>query len=946
MSRNDINIGAGKTGAGEQHVVKRFMVALLCATACAGAFAANVAPSVSMTGPAAAAPFIGPASVTLTATAADSDGTISKVVFYKGTTILATVTTAPYTYNWTNVVAGSYSITAKATDNALAVTTSSPLAVNVAANVLPTVSIINSPANASLIGPATVALSASAADSDGTITKVQYYNGATSIGSSTTAPYAINWANVAAGTYSVTAKATDDKGGVTTSAPTTIVVNVNVLPTVTIDAPLDNSVSVAPSTIGLRSTAADSDGTITKVQYFNGTTSIAVATVAPYFVNWNSVAAGTYTVTAKATDNKGGVTTSAPVRLVVNPNVPATVSITTPVTGTTYAAPGIIALAAAAGDTDGNVAKVQYYNGATLIATVTTAPYAYSWTNVAIGTYSLTAKATDDKGAVTTSNPVSVTVQANVAPTVNITAPAANAVFAAPATMTLAANAADSDGRVTKVAFYNGATLIGTDTTAPFSVNWTNVAIGNYSVTAVATDDKGLTTTSAAIPVSVKVNTLPTVSITAPAANASLGGPTSVTLSAAAADTDGTISKVDFYNGAVLVGSATVAPYSVNWANVAIGNYSISAKATDDKGGVTTSTAVAMSVKANVAPAVAITSPANNASFAGPAMVTVTANASDADGAVSKVEFYNGTTLIGTATTAPFAITWNNVEVGAYTITAKANDNLGLATVSAVVSVNVTGTATQAYFIHTDQIDTARLITDQSGQAVWTTDLEPFGANPPNENPVGRGTFTYNQRFPGQYFDRETGLHYNYHRDYDPQTGRYVESDPIGLAGGVNTYGYVKGNPIRYIDPLGLVNFFVTGGGYVAAGTTGGELSSGFYANVDKTGITELGALVNDSPEGSQSALGLGGGLGAAVGFVFGTPSDLAGPFQNGHFSFFAVSIDIFADKDGNVVGGGVGLGPGLGGGVTKSNTTLYTSRPDRSRQRFSGKIKYPACYE
>ena len=142
---------------------------------------------------------------------------------------------------------------------------------------------------------------------------------------------------------------------------------------------------------------------------------------------------------------------------------------------------------------------------------------------MAIGTYTLTAKATDNKGAVTTSNAVSVTVQANVAPSVSMAAPAANAIFAALATMTLAASAADSDGRVTKVAFYNGATLIGTDTTAPFTASWANVAIGNYSITAVATDDKGATTTSAAIPMSVKVNALPTVAITAPAANASVG---------------------------------------------------------------------------------------------------------------------------------------------------------------------------------------------------------------------------------------------------------------------------------------------------------------------------------------------------------------------------------------------------------------------------------------
>jgi RHS repeat-associated protein len=115
------------------------------------------------------------------------------------------------------------------------------------------------------------------------------------------------------------------------------------------------------------------------------------------------------------------------------------------------------------------------------------------------------------------------------------------------------------------------------------------------------------------------------------------------------------------------------------------------------------------------------------------------------------------------------------------------------------------GAGISIYYVHTDHLSTPRKITRPSDNVLmWRWDPDTFGSVNPNTNPSGLGAFNYNVRFPGQYALSESGLSYNYFRDYDPQTGSYVESDPIGLSGGANTYAYTNGNPITWSDRLGL----------------------------------------------------------------------------------------------------------------------------------------------
>ncbi|WP_437884324.1 RHS repeat-associated core domain-containing protein [Pseudomonas sp. LRF_L74] len=133
-------------------------------------------------------------------------------------------------------------------------------------------------------------------------------------------------------------------------------------------------------------------------------------------------------------------------------------------------------------------------------------------------------------------------------------------------------------------------------------------------------------------------------------------------------------------------------------------------------------------------------------------------------------------------------------------------DDMPLASVNVKYAGNgTTISSTSVVYLHADHLNTPRLASGANQQLLWSWNSDAFGNGLPNQDVDGDGVVTdIPLRFPGQLYDGTTGLYYNYFRDYDPQTGRYVESDPIGLSGGTNTYGYVNSNPVNYTDNLGL----------------------------------------------------------------------------------------------------------------------------------------------
>jgi len=807
--------------------------------------AANLPPSVSLIAPGNGAVFPAGSNITLTATASDADGTISQVAFYNGNkSLIGTATTAPYTITWNNVPVGNYALKAVATDDKRAKTTSSIVNISVVANLPPTIT-LTSPSNGSaFLTGSTVMLEASAEDADGAIVQVEFLSGTTSLGVANGAPYSVAWANAASGLHLLTARATDDKGAVTTSAGVSVIIAEP--PPVVLVEPVACSVIDGPANIILAADAESLTSGIAKVDFFNDATLLGTATVPPYAIAWSNVPVGSYTITATATDKLGLTGSSRPASLTVRqPNLPPVVSVVSPVSGAVLGLNSPVTLTATASDADGAVSRVDFYVSGTPVGTVLQPPYSASWTPTAPGSYSVTAVATDNLGGTMTSSAVPVTVSTLA---VALTTPAAASVFPPPATINLAATASDSQFPVTKVEFYAGATLIGAAVTAPYSLSWTNVPVGLYTLTARATNSQGVTVASP--PVAVAVSTL-AVALTAPANGANFIGPATIELAAIATDNEAAIAKVEFYNGATLLGTATTAPYGFSWTNVPIGAYTLTARATDALGVVVGSAPVTVSVNPNAPPAVNLS--ASNSTFYAPASITLTATATDNDGSIAKVDFYNGATLIGTATAAPFTFNWTNVPVGSYSLTARATDNLGLITTSNAVGVTVLATPLAVTSI-------------QDGATVTESSLLVSGtvSAPPNTGITVNGLLAL-QDGQGHFYANNVPL----------QAGANTLAVTLTTADGVQysqalTVNYtppataaatLTASPLQGIAPL-VTNFTVTAApgasvqkvdiDFNADGSIDQTINytpttTGFNLNFDQPGLYRLRFLVTDS---------------------------------------------------------------------------------------------------
>lgn len=672
-----------------QKTLIRISFGLLVALTSGASFGKNAAPVVSLTSPSNGDSFVLPASVVLTATASDSDGTIKQVDFYNGTTLIASKTSAPYSVTWSVTAAGTYSLSAKATDNLGASATSAVATVTVGA---PKIGITSPSKGAAIYGDSVSVSGTFVGDATTTVlvdngnsTRLATLSGNTF---QTTLPVFIgpNTINIA-----VTRRdRTTDKASVDITG--------NAMPSIAWTSPTGSQFD-APATITAAVDAASPAGSISNVVFQKNGVVITTLAAPPYQTTLSNLGAGDYTLAATANDQNGQPVSIWRSIHVSGPNVPPSVAMTSPVDGSTLTAPATISLRANASDSDGSISTVEFLQNGVLVSSTNIAPYTASVNGLNVGNYVFAARATDNRGGVTTSAGVSVSVGApNSPPTVALSSPQPGATFIEPASLTLTASAADSDGTVTKVEFYQGATLLGTALAPNFSFNWSGVAAGNYQLIAKAFDNRGASTISTPVQVTVVPNAAPTVALTSPATGTNLIAPASLTLAASASDSDGTVAKVEFYQGTTLLGTAVAPDFRYDWSGVGPGSYQLFAKAFDNRGASTTSAPVQVNVVPNSAPAVTLTSSSNGAGLFAPASVELTATASDNDGTIAKVAFYDGNAEIGTVTTAPYKLAWTNIAVGTHSVYAVAFDDRGATTQSqsVVIVINAPGIAVTA----------------------------------------------------------------------------------------------------------------------------------------------------------------------------------------------------------------------------------------------------------
>jgi len=272
-------------------------------------------------------------------------------------------------------------------------------------------------------------------------------------------------------------------------------------------------------------------------------------------------------------------------------------------------------------------------------------------------------------------------------------------------------------------------TLIGSDTIPMGDTVYVGLAVTSHNETTATT----AVIDSVKITASTAANQPPAVSITSPANGATFTAPTTVTIAATASDAENRMASVDFYAGSTLILRDSTSPYAASWSPTTAGTYALTAVARDADGNSTTSAAVSVTVQTSTNRPPTVSLSTNGTSFIAPASITLTATASDPEGRLARVDFFNGSTRLASDTSSPYSFSWSNVAAGTYSLTAVAYDTAGASATSAAVAVRVSSSTTTTpprYVVFTASADHATNVTK------YVFKVYPSGANPATATPV------------------------------------------------------------------------------------------------------------------------------------------------------------------------------------------------------------------
>jgi len=651
-----------------------------------GSAAPNQAPVVTLTSPATGAKYTAPASIALAATATDSNGSIARVDFYSGSTVIATTTTAPYTANWTNVPAGSYTLKATAVDNAGKSGSSSTVTVTVTT----VTTVITSPVAGAVLPIDPIGVTGTFTGAADTTVIVTGGAGHSSLATLSGNTFSAG-VTLAPGANVIEVGVARRDG---TSEITTRTITAVPPPLIVLTSPASCGPFAIPTTITLTADALSPGGSIARVEFLDNSALVGTINGAPYTMTYALSQAGTRSFSARVTDAIGQSTTSSPFTVTVT-SAPPVVTLTSPPAGSTYRVGAPVPFAATAVDPDGTVARVEFLVDGNIVATRTSSPYSANVPIASSGPHNVSARAVDNTGMTSTSASVAITVIANQSPAVTLTSPMSGQSFTTGAAVPLAATASDADGSIAKVEFFANGTLIATKIVSPYTANWISAGVGNVTLMARATDNDGATTDSAGVTVTVATITQTGISITAPANNSTVTTPTlNIDMTAQAAN--GTLTKIELFDGATLLASVatpavTTLNFTYTWSSIPPGSHTLTAKATDSNGVLATSAAVNITVPV---PAT-ITLSTLSSYYIAPAGIDLLANVTAASGTtIDKVEFFSGGTLVGTVASPPYSFRLANTGAGSYTFTAKVTDSQPLTVASNPVNVTVSSGVT------------------------------------------------------------------------------------------------------------------------------------------------------------------------------------------------------------------------------------------------------------